>query len=77
VVWPVKQVIVKINFLGSREYYRPILDQVQSTWPGDMKRLVLKYKNRPAGQPMRMDIDEAIRLFTVLNSIEKIYFEMA
>jgi hypothetical protein len=65
--------IVKVTFIGSQEYYSPIVDQMEFNYPKELNWMLQKLKTC---RPIRMDLDEAIRLFTVLNSIEKIYFEM-
>lgn len=64
---------VKINFIGPQEYYSPIVNQMEIVYPEEFAWMLQKLKTC---RPIRMDLDEAIRLFTVLNSIEKIYFEM-
>lgn len=65
--------IAKVTFIGSKEYYSPIVDQMEIVYPNELNWMLRKLKTC---RLIRLDIDEAIRLFTVLNSIEKIYFEM-
>jgi|GEM_PF-5826472 len=65
--------LVKIKIVGSAG---DLIPKIEKMSPEDREWLDKKFQEKPKGEPMQMDLPEAIRLLTAFNEVEKIYFEV-
>jgi hypothetical protein len=61
----------KVHLCGSLEDFKPKFDKLK---PKDQD-WILNYP-KPDGEPFKMNLSDAVRLLTMFNEVEKIYFEV-